>query len=290
MPWRDAGAHPNSVQALKYRHKQLKRAATTLDGTRIGVVRGYARRKKVLDVGCVSHDFSFASGGGGNWLHDHVRKAAAECVGVDYDEAGIRQMREAGYDVVHADITGDLTPILERGPFDVVVAGEVIEHLPTPQALLAMAREALRPGGRLVITTPNPYSPRRQRTGALGITWENADHIVYAFPSGMAEMADRTGLVLEKFGTVGWPYPQPLWKELWESGKALVEAVRKRAEGQGNQLAVGRVRLPLPLTWQSPLDILITRLRGRRGMLRETSIYVLRRPADRPARPDTEGS
>ncbi len=280
MSWRDHGDHPNSAGALQYRHAQLKDAATVFKGTRISTVRRFARDKKVLDVGCVSHNFQVHSGGKGMWLHDHVVEAAAECVGLDYDEVGIKQMRDAGYDVVHADISGDLTPVLERGPFDVVIAGEIIEHLVAPQELLSMASKVLRPGGQLVITTPNPYSPRRTRTGAMGTTWENVDHVMYAFPSGIAEMADRTGLVLAKYGTVGWPGTKPARKHLAESARVLARAVMARAKGKRNSMSGERFALPLPVHWLSPSDMLLFRLHGKRGMLRETSIYVLTRPAD----------
>jgi 2-polyprenyl-3-methyl-5-hydroxy-6-metoxy-1,4-benzoquinol methylase len=280
MGWRDEGYHPNDRRALELRHRQLKRAATTFEGSRIDVVRRYARGKKVLDVGCVSHNFQFRSGGHNRWLHDHVRRVARECVGVDYDEVGIKQMREAGYDVVHADITGDLTPLLERGPFDVVVAGEIIEHLPAPQALLAMASQVLRPGGRLVITTPNPYAPWRQRSGALGTTWENVDHIVYAFPSGIAEMAERTGLRLRKYGTVGGPEPSPGWRDLTASVRTWLQAAWERGKGHYDRLSGERYALALPPRWLSPLDVLLVRLRGRRRLLGETSIYVLAKPAE----------
>jgi 2-polyprenyl-3-methyl-5-hydroxy-6-metoxy-1,4-benzoquinol methylase len=278
MPWRAVGDHPNSREALQYRHKQLAKAASTFKGGRIAVVKRFARDQKVLDMGCVSHNFAFNSGGRGRWLHQHVVDVAAECVGTDYDEAGIKEMREAGYDVIHADITGDLSALLERGPFDVVLAGEIIEHLPAPQQLFASAYALLRPGGTLVITTPNPYSPRRARAGALGLTWENADHVLYAFPSGVAEMADRTGLVLKRFGTVGWPGQVTGLRRVGESTKELVRAVRARAAGRRAVPRRGRANLPLSAHWLAPMDILLHVVRGRRRMLGETSIYVLKRP------------
>lgn len=280
MTWSDFGDHPNSESVLKHRHQQLQRAATVFSGGRIGVLKRFAKGKKVLDVGCVSHSFTFASGGGGRWLHQHIVDVAAECVGTDFDEVGIKQMREAGYDVVHADITGDLTPLKERGPFEVIIAGEIIEHLASPQQLLASAYELLAPGGRLVLSTPNPFSPRRGRTGALGQTWENVDHVIYAFPSGMVEMADRTGLELRKFGTVGWPPSQSLVKDVAGSAKDYLRAVRARARGQRSVPPRGRLKLPLSPHWLSPSDIVALRTRGRRGMLKETSIYVLRRPEE----------
>jgi 2-polyprenyl-3-methyl-5-hydroxy-6-metoxy-1,4-benzoquinol methylase len=282
MSWQARGYHPNSRRALKLRHKQLQNADLgSFGNTRIGVVRKFARNRKVLDLGCVAHDFRIASGPRKMWLHDHVVDAAAECVGVDYDEVGIKQMREAGYDVIHCDITGDLTPILERGPFDVVIAGEIIEHLPSPQSVLSMASEVLRPGGKLVVTSPNPYSLRRQRAGALGITWENVDHVVYVFPSGMAEMGRRTGLVLRRYGTVGWPAPKPLRKELKESLGPLWRAWRASRRGKRKRLSAERRALPTPTFWLSPVDVLLGRLRGRRDMLRETAVYVFQKPRRR---------
>jgi len=282
MSWRDSGDHPNSPPVLSYRHKQLKSAATSFHGSRIGVLTRLAKDKKVLDVGCVSHNFHFASGGKGKWLHQHIVDAAAECVGTDYDESGVKEMQADGYDVVHADITGDLTPLKERGPFDVIIAGEIIEHLAAPQQLLASSRELLRPGGRLVITTPNPYAPRRARAGALGYTWENADHVLYAFPSGIAEMADRTGLVLKRFGSVEWPHRRSAPRNLAESIGQWARAVRGRARGQRSMPPRSRLSLPLPNHWLAPTDVVLHALRGRRGMLRETSVYILRRPNELP--------
>ncbi|HEY7052602.1 MAG TPA: methyltransferase domain-containing protein [Mycobacterium sp.] len=277
--WRDAGNHPNAIGPMKYRHSQLTRAASSFRASRIGVVRHYANGKKVLDLGCVSHNFSVRSGGKARWLHAHVVEAAAECVGADYDLAGVKEMNAAGYDVVHVDIEGDLTPIIERGPFDVVIAGELIEHLPAPQRLLSAAREVLRPKGKLVITTPNPYALHRVRAGMRGVTWENVDHVQYLFPSGIAEMADRTGMELTRFGTVGAPPRLPISRAMFRSLQTVAVAARARRNGKRRRIPTGRLSLPLPSHWQSPLDVLVTAIRGD-AMAHETAIYVLTKPDD----------
>jgi len=44
---------------------------------------------------------------------------------------------------------------LEPGSFDVVLCGDVVEHLRDPVAALARLRPLLKPGGRLVLSTPN---------------------------------------------------------------------------------------------------------------------------------------
>jgi SAM-dependent methyltransferase len=75
---------------------------------------------------------------------------------------------------VQADLTTWQPP---REKFDIVVSHEVIEHLDTPGEHLAMAGELLRPGGSLILTTPNARVMRamteEQRTRWSGQPIEN---------------------------------------------------------------------------------------------------------------------
>jgi SAM-dependent methyltransferase len=43
--------------------------------------------------------------------------------------------------------------------YDTIIAGEIIEHLDNPQAFLSGCYSILNPGGKLIISTPNPYHP-----------------------------------------------------------------------------------------------------------------------------------
>ncbi|GAC1348038.1 MAG: hypothetical protein NVSMB18_34960 [Acetobacteraceae bacterium] len=63
----------------------------------------------------------------------------------------------AGAALLHADIRKEyLTEHTDLGePYALVTASEVIEHVPDPYAFLALFRHWLRPGGTLVITTPD---------------------------------------------------------------------------------------------------------------------------------------
>ena len=62
-----------------------------------------------------------------------------------------------GADLLQADIRKEyLTPDSALGdPFGLVVASEVIEHVPDPDAFLQLLRHWMRPGGTLVLTTPD---------------------------------------------------------------------------------------------------------------------------------------
>lgn len=96
------------------------------------------RGKAVLDIGCVGAD-------GTCRLHREISKAARECVGID---------TAAAEGVIVADCQNfDL-----QRKFDVIVAGEVIEHLTNVSSFLGSAKKHMNRDGLLVITTPNPYA------------------------------------------------------------------------------------------------------------------------------------
>ena len=59
---------------------------------------------------------------------------------------------------------------LDPGSFDVVLCGDVVEHLRDPVAALARLRPLLRPGGRLVVSTPN-IANWAVRLSLLGGRW-----------------------------------------------------------------------------------------------------------------------
>jgi len=63
-------------------------------------------------------------------------------------------MKKRGYDAV----VDDAQDFSIDQDFDVIVAGEIIEHLPNPGGLFESAKSHLRSTGRLVITTPNPFA------------------------------------------------------------------------------------------------------------------------------------
>jgi SAM-dependent methyltransferase len=75
--------------------------------------------------------------------------------GVDVDREALAEAAKLGVDTHWADLD-------ERFPFDdetfdVVVAGELLEHVRDPRHIVAEARRVLRSGGRLVGSVPNAY-------------------------------------------------------------------------------------------------------------------------------------
>jgi len=96
---------------------------------------------RVLDVGCL----------GGALLE----AVAQDCwvVGMDIIPAALRQAAPRGLHPVLADASAGL-PFRDHS-FDLMHAGEVLEHLFDPLALLRELHRVTRPGGRLIGTVPN---------------------------------------------------------------------------------------------------------------------------------------
>lgn len=109
----------------------------------------------VLDVGC-------GKGTGGKVLHERVK--CERVIGMDCIPERVEAAR-AVYDEVIEGSAAELC--IEERSVCVIVACELIEHLTDQDATLfvAKAARALRPGGRLVITTPNPSYLRLWLTG-----------------------------------------------------------------------------------------------------------------------------
>jgi 2-polyprenyl-6-hydroxyphenyl methylase / 3-demethylubiquinone-9 3-methyltransferase len=85
---------------------------------------------------------------GGGLMAPHVARLGYRHVGVDIGLPGLRLAREHGVTVVRGSV---LAVPLGDGCADVVLAGEILEHVAEPTAVIAEAARLLRPGGTLVI-------------------------------------------------------------------------------------------------------------------------------------------
>ncbi len=96
---------------------------------------------RILDVGC-----------SGGLLAERMRELGHKVVGVDYLEVpGVRDRTD---DFHQADLNQGLPPEAGEG-YDVVIAGDIIEHLVRPASALREMRRVLRPGGQLLLSVPN---------------------------------------------------------------------------------------------------------------------------------------
>jgi 2-polyprenyl-6-hydroxyphenyl methylase / 3-demethylubiquinone-9 3-methyltransferase len=85
---------------------------------------------------------------GGGLMAPHVARLGYRHVGVDLGLAGLRVAREHGVAPVRGSV---LAVPLADGCADVVLAGEVLEHVDDDEQVIAECARLLRPGGTLVV-------------------------------------------------------------------------------------------------------------------------------------------
>jgi 2-polyprenyl-3-methyl-5-hydroxy-6-metoxy-1,4-benzoquinol methylase len=120
------------------------------------------RPARVLDVGCSS-----------GYLARPLAENGASVVGIELDPDAAEVARTVCESVLVGDVEAMELP-LEPGSFDVVLCGDVVEHLREPERTLSRLRPFLRPEGRLVLTTPN-VANWAMRLSLLGGRWRYTD-------------------------------------------------------------------------------------------------------------------
>ncbi len=148
-----------------------------------------AAGERVLDVGC----------GEGRFTED-LATAGASVVGLDVAEEPLRRARaRARADALDLRLVEpEREWSLPDASFDVVWAGEVIEHVADTGLLLSEARRVLVPGGRLLLSTPNHGRLARLWFASSGRAFERhfdplADHLRFYTTSSLSRLVERFG-------------------------------------------------------------------------------------------------
>lgn len=142
----------------------------------------------ILDIGCIQHDSENASKT--DWVHQHLYNITDDVTGLDYLEAEVAKLKSQGYNVVCADAQAF---DLDR-TFDTIVAGELIEHLSDFGGFLDCCRRHLEPDGKLVMTTPNPWSFHRFKQALLRDNVDcNPEHTCWLDERTLRQLLKRHG-------------------------------------------------------------------------------------------------
>lgn len=117
--------------------------------------------KEVLDLGVVQHErekYKY-----GTWLHRAIKSTSKELTGLDIDEDGVKYLNENNYNVVYEDAQD----FNLNKQFDVVCAGDIIEHLDNISGFLTSIKKHMKTDGVLLLSTPNPFWWRTSLTVLL---------------------------------------------------------------------------------------------------------------------------
>ncbi|HEY8710585.1 MAG TPA: class I SAM-dependent methyltransferase [Burkholderiaceae bacterium] len=141
----------------------------------------------LLDVGC-----------GGGALLERMRDAGWQVVGTEPDPNAAARLR----DRLGFPVFGSVDELVDRPEqFDLITLGHVIEHVPDPTATLRQLATLLKPGGRLVVTTPNVDGLGARIFGNAWRGLEPPRHFNVFTPQSMAETFRQSGFRVIRLST-----------------------------------------------------------------------------------------
>lgn len=159
-----------------------------LRGDRSSPFRWVPPGVRILDIGC----------GFGESLGYH-RNRGCDVYGVEAD-GNIRRVAEKyGYQV-HVGLFD--AAIYEEASFDYVTMSQVIEHVVDPVEVLRGIRRILKPGGELVLSTPNANGWGAWLFGEKWINWHAPYHLHYFSDRSLRQAAEKAGLLVKKKRTI----------------------------------------------------------------------------------------
>lgn len=123
-----------------------------------------------------------------------ARERGWNVVGTEVSARAVENLRHEGFAVQFGE---NAVRSLAGAAFDAVVALEVIEHVADFRSLLAEAHDALRPGGALLLSTPNVDSLTRR---IIGARWRifASEHHWYFSPSTLTRALRDAGFRVER--------------------------------------------------------------------------------------------
>jgi dolichol-phosphate mannosyltransferase len=183
--------------------------------TRHRIVTRMARGQgRVLDVGCGS---------------SVILQSLNHVVGLELQRNKLRYMRRYGVPLVQGSV---LALPVRSASFDCVVCSQVIEHIPDDPAIFAELTRVLRPGGLLILGTPD-YST---------IGWRVIEPLYGLAAPGGYEDEHITHYTLASLRALAEEYGYDILEHAYVLRSELILAMRKR----GGEAARTVVALPVP--------------------------------------------
>lgn len=163
------------------------------------------RGKRVLHLGCVDAGLTLERSQRGELMHQKLDKLAGELWGVDVDADGIVFLQKLGFErLLTLDISrpesasDEAMRLLQAEQFDVILATEVLEHLPNPANFLAAVQRLMAPGHtQFIVTVPNAFRIDTLLWMWRGVEYVHPDHNYWFSYATITALMRKAGFTIQ---------------------------------------------------------------------------------------------
>jgi 2-polyprenyl-3-methyl-5-hydroxy-6-metoxy-1,4-benzoquinol methylase len=167
--------------------------------SRVQYLREICRGKRVLHLGCSSGQFIQDRLARGSLLHAALHEEARDLYGIDLNHESLVVMREQmGFQNLYQGNVERLDELKLAESFEVVLAGDLMEHLTCPGALLTGIKRFLQPEGKFVVSTVNAFGLHFQLRRWLGHYTEHPEHVCFFSPETIVHLLERHGYQVQE--------------------------------------------------------------------------------------------
>jgi 2-polyprenyl-3-methyl-5-hydroxy-6-metoxy-1,4-benzoquinol methylase len=158
---------------------------------RYNVLRPFVQGKSLFDVGCaVGYKRPF-------WLHGELSKIASTAVGIDIDQGAVDEISQMH---PHVQVqTADARSFSLGQQFDIVHAGELIEHIDNFNGFFSSVKQHLLPDGKLLLSTPNADYYTHLLYNLTGGLHVNEEHVCWFCVKTLSTLITRNGFEILEF-------------------------------------------------------------------------------------------
>ncbi|MDA3896726.1 MAG: class I SAM-dependent methyltransferase [Desulfobacteraceae bacterium] len=254
---------PGTLMGYRNSHLGVKGRARGRRLSMVGPIREIGKRSvmwlsahpggKLLDIGCGNGVFLF-----------NMQKHGWNVYGVETDPKAVQNARKKfNLEKIHLGTLEDAG--LTDATFDAITMNHVIEHMLDPIDAIKNCFRLLKPGGVLVIATPNAESIGAMHFKSLWRGWEPPRHIHIFSPRSLSLVAEQAGFHIVSNSTPsGASYP------IWMLSMLLRKKVFLKKD-----ISVPSKRLKLKSAMACCVEDVLFRLGFQRG---EELVLLARRP------------
>ncbi len=146
--------------------------------------------KKVLDIGCV---VGYRKP---NWIHNSIVTNAKSAIGIDIDQKAIQEINEM-YPKLNV-IQGNACAFELNDEYEVIHAGELIEHIDNFNGFLTSVKKHLKKDGLFVFSTPNVETINHVLYNLTGGLKVNDEHVCWFCDKTLTTLLVRNGFKVEE--------------------------------------------------------------------------------------------